>query len=246
MPRPGEYTYFEQIGEEGRQHSVNKPFSDDGTPRFFLDMGVIFSLLPKPPARVLDCGCGTGWLSYFLARKGYHVVGQDCNADAVALARTSPVFLKTSGSVEFVCSDFEALGYRDEFDGIVFYASLHHSQAVDEAVECAYNALRPGGVFIAIEPGRGHGKAAEETIKKFDVGDRDMPPWLVVQLGKQVGFRERRIYQHAGQLASTLYQELPHSARLKRIWGVPGVRVLALVLSVLVLKRYNGTVWMRK
>lgn len=246
MPRPGEYTYLQQIGEEGRQHSVNKPFSDDETPRFFLDMGVIFSLLPKPPARVLDCGCGTGWLSYFLARKGYEVIGQDCSADAIALAKANPMFLKTGGAVDFVCSDFEGLNYNNEFDAIIFYASLHHSQEEDKAIQCAYNALKSGGIFIAIEPGSGHGKLSEETIKKFDVGDRDMPPHLVVQHGKRVGFREFKVYQHAGQLSSTLYQEPPHSAQLKKIWGIPGVKLLVLVLSILFLKRYNGTVWMRK
>lgn len=246
MPRPGEFTYFAQIGEEGRNHSVNKPFSDSESPRFFMDMGAIFSFLPAPPARILDCGCGTGWLSYFLARKGYNVVGQDCNSDAIELAKTHPVFLKTGGSIDFVCGDFESLNYNNEFDAIIFYSSLHHSQDERKAIICAYKALKTGGVFIAIEPGVGHGAASVGTIAEFDVGDRDMPPSLVVRVGKEAGFRERKIVQHAGQLASALYGEEPHSPLLQKLWKIPGAKYAVLFASILFLKRRNGTVWMRK
>ncbi len=206
----------------------------------------MFSLLPKSPARVLDCGCGTGWLSYFLARKGYSVVGQDCNAEAIAMAKINPLFVKTGGQIDFVCSDFETLDYENEFDAIVFYASLHHAQREQEAIECAYRALKRGGIMIAIEPSTGHGELSRQTIEEYDVGDRDMPPYLVVRIAKRVGFREWRIHQHAGQLTSTLYQELPHSARLRKLWRIPGFRLLSLALSILVFKRFNGTVWLRK
>lgn len=245
MPAKGEYTYFEQIGEEGRVHSINKPFSDSETPRLFMDMGAIFSLLPRAPARVLECGCGTGWLSYFLARKGYTVVGQDCNTEAIDLARSNPVFRRDS-TPEFVCSDFEALGYKDEFDAILFYASLHHSQEEQKTIRGAYCALRENGVFIAIEPGLGHHAKSRGTIDKYDVGDRDMPPNLVVRLGKRAGFRETHIYQHPGQLTSMLYREEPHSTLIKKVCRVPGGRYLLLFLNLLVFRRYNGLVWMRK
>jgi len=245
MPAPGELTYFQQIGEEGRQHSINKPFSDSETPRFFMDMGAIFSLLPPPPARVLDCGCGTGWMSYFLSRKGYDVVGQDCSKDAIELARANPVFLK-EGKAKFVCSDFEDLGYQDEFDAVLFYSSLHHSQQEAKAIQNAYLALKPDGVFLAIEPGCGHAASSQVTVQEFEVAERDMPPHLVVKAGKKAGFREARIYQHPGQLISTLYGSQPHSALLRKLWQLPGARILSLLASLLFFKRFNGLVWMRK
>jgi len=246
MPTIGEFTYFERIGESGRSHALNKPFSDDETARSFLDMGAIFALLPKAPDRVLECGCGTGWLSYFLARKGYDVVGQDCNADAVALAKSHPVFSHRGGSVEFVCSDFEKLDYSSEFDAVVFYAALHHSQSEDRTIASAYKALRPGGVLIAVEPGVGHAAKSQAAINEYQLGDRDMPPYLVIRHGKRAGFKEWAVFQHAGQLASTLYGQPPHSSKLRRLWAIPGTKLLALLSSVVFLKRFNGTVWMRK
>lgn len=245
MPRAGEYTYFEKIGPEGRRHSINKPFSGAETPRLFMDMGALFSLLPPPPARILECGCGTGWLCYFLARKGYDVVGQDCSSDAIQLARTNALFTET-GKVEFLCSDFEELGFENEFDAVVFYAALHHAQRAREAIHGACRALRKGGVFVAVEPGRGHQAAAGKTIEKCDVGDRDMPPRLVVREGRRAGFTETRIYQHPGQLTSTLYAERPHSKALSGLWRIPGMRVIFLLASILFYKRFNGLVWMKK
>ena len=111
MPKAGELTYYERIGEAGRRHAVLKPFSDDECGLYLMRAGALLSLLPPPPARVLDCGCGTGWLSYFLAQRGYQVVATDISPDAIALAKANPVF--ADGPVpEFVVADSEAAGSR--------------------------------------------------------------------------------------------------------------------------------------
>src|SRR5689334_17377984 len=107
MPRSGEPTYYDRIGEDGRRHAVGKPFTDDHCGLYLLRAGALFSLLPRPPARVLDCGCGTGWLSYFLARRGYDVVGTDLSEDAIALARSHPMFADGPAPV-FAVRDSEA------------------------------------------------------------------------------------------------------------------------------------------
>ena len=63
MAKQDEAEYFERIGEDGRQHAANKPYSDPRCGAFFLDLGMLFSVLPQPPARILDLGVGTGWTS---------------------------------------------------------------------------------------------------------------------------------------------------------------------------------------
>ena len=244
MPRPGELTYFRTIGEEGRRISVNKPFSNNQA-RFFLDLGALFSLLPPPPARVLECGCGTGWVSRFLAKRGYEVVGQDCAQDAIDLARDNPMFIEP-GAVSFECSDYEDMSYHEEFDAVVFYASLHHAQREDKALRCAYAALKPNGVLIAVEPGLGHEKRVRWFAQKYDVLDRDMPPLRVTRLGKKIGFRKTRVFQHSGQLASVLYGEAPHSKWLRFAWHLPGFRPLVLLGNLLFWKHLNGIIWMQK
>ena len=77
MPKQGEVNYVERIGESGRSHIAGKPISDENCGGLLTDMGCLITLLPSPPARILDLGVGSGWTSMFLGRRGYDVVGQD-------------------------------------------------------------------------------------------------------------------------------------------------------------------------
>jgi SAM-dependent methyltransferase len=47
----------------------------------------LLPLLPPPPARVADLGCGTGSLSLLMAEAGHHVSGLDISPAMVASAR---------------------------------------------------------------------------------------------------------------------------------------------------------------
>ena len=241
MPRAGEYTYLSSISEEALARGLNKPFSPEERARQFLDLGAIYSLLPPAPARILDAGCGAGWLSRFIARAGYSVLGMDCSSEAIELARGYEHFAN-EGDVTFEVGDFEQCDFTEEFDAIIFYAALHHTQDLEASLHCAYKALKTGGIMLAIEPGAGHGELADEHATKYDLGDRDMPPKLIKQVAKQIGFSEFHCYQHSGQLHSCLYGGQPNSEKLRKLWHIPGVRYLALVASMLYLKRNNGTV----
>jgi SAM-dependent methyltransferase len=205
MPRPGELTYYERLGEAGRRHSIGKPFSDDECGLYLLRAGALFSLLPPPPARVLDCGCGTGWLAYFLAQRGYDVVATDVSPDAIRLAREHRLFGNDGGAPQFRVADSESLTFAAEFDAVVFFDSLHH--AIDEAaaLRSAYRALRTGGVCIALEPGRGHRRKSRDVDAAFDVTDKDMPPWHVCRVARRVGFSTCRVAPAPQHLGKALY-----------------------------------------
>jgi SAM-dependent methyltransferase len=204
MPRPGELTYYERIGDAGRAHAVGKPFSDDDCGLYLMRVGALFSLLPPPPARVLDCGCGTGWLSYFLARRGYDVVGTDVSTDAIRLANANPVF-RDGASPVFCVADSESLTFESEFDAVVFFDSLHH--AIDEAAALrgAFRALKRGGVCVALEPGRGHARKSAMVDAEFDVTDKDMPPLHVCRVGRRAGFSRCRVVPAPQHLGKALY-----------------------------------------
>lgn len=207
-PRHGELTYYERIGESGRQHAIGKPFSDEDCGLYLMRAGALFTVLPPPPARILDCGCGTGWLSYFLARRGYDVVGADVSEDAIRLAQANPMFRNGPAPV-FVVADSESLSFHDEFDAVVFFDSLHH--AVDETatlatLTAAFRALKRGGVCIALEPGRGHARKSRAVDAQFDVTDRDMPPSRVCRAGRRAGFSRTRILPAPQHLGKALYR----------------------------------------
>jgi SAM-dependent methyltransferase len=221
MPRPGELVYYEAIGEQGRAHALGKPFTDDDCGLNLMQVGGILSLLPARPARVLECGCGTGWLSYLMCKSGYEVVGTDVAPHAVELARANPVF-QGFGTPDFVVADSENLPFENEFDAVIFFGSLHHSLDEQAAVNSAYRALKPGGRCIASETGPHHAEGAAEISRRFDVTDKDMPPKVILKLGKAAGFRKRRVYVRPDELGRYLF--LPTSAsdpfktRLMRSW----------------------------
>jgi SAM-dependent methyltransferase len=190
MGKQGEIHYLRNIGESGLCHAVNKPFSDPNCHLYLTDLGAILALLPPPPARLLDLGCGTGWTSAFFARRGYEVVGVDICADMIAQANQLRERAALP-SLRFVECDYEEMAFREEFDAAVFFDALHH--AVDEslALRRAFRSLKPGGRCVTREPGEGHAQAATsvEAVAKYGVTEKDMPPAKIIALGRAAGFR---------------------------------------------------------
>jgi SAM-dependent methyltransferase len=198
MAKIGEINYVRNLHGPEVAHAVHKPFSDAECWRYLQEMGAVFFLLPPPPARLLDMGCGTGWTSRFFARAGYDVVGVDIAPDMIRLADEAR---RDEGleNLRFAVYDYEELPYEGEFDAVVFYDALHH--AVDEAlaVAQAYRALVPGGRCLTSEPGEGHADnpLTRAAVHRFGVTEKDMPPGRVVELGRRAGFRTFRAYPHS-------------------------------------------------
>jgi 2-polyprenyl-3-methyl-5-hydroxy-6-metoxy-1,4-benzoquinol methylase len=92
--------------------------------------------LPKPPARVLEVGCGAGDLARSLAGLGYDVIAIDPDAPKGA------IFRKVS------LEDFSESG---SFDAVVASRSLHHLPDVTVALTKIHELLRPGGLLIINE-----------------------------------------------------------------------------------------------
>jgi SAM-dependent methyltransferase len=247
MPRSGELTYYQQIGEEGRRHAATKPFSDRFRGPQLMQVGAVLDLLPPPPARVLECGCGTGWLSTMIQRCGYHVVGVDVSEYAIGMCRASAVFEGPFADVSpptFLVADTERMTFRDEFDVVLFFDSLHHS--VDElaAVRAAYRALKPGGMMIASETPPGHHENSIECEDRFDVTEKDMPPGLIVRLGRAAGFRRHRIYPRADEIGRFLYsgrREVP-TWRSRLFTRPPFNWLVTLALCTVLKSRFGITV----
>jgi SAM-dependent methyltransferase len=229
MAKQGEVDYLRQIGEEGVEHAVNKPFSDRYCAGNLMQIGALMALLPPPPARLLDVGCGTGWTSVFFARHGYEVVGVDISPDMIFHANRIKEKDKIA-NLEFAVADYEALSFSNAFDCAVFYDSLHHAVDEVEAVRMVHRALRPGGVCLTSEPGKGH--AANEAVaaatKRYNVTEKDMPPKRIRQIGAQVGFRAFQVFPHAGDLKRSIYAT-EAGTRLDRLAAKLGpLRVLVL------------------
>jgi len=200
-----EAAYFRNIPDEALVQSAAKPFSVPDRGRLLVEIGAVLSLLPEPPGRILDLGCGTGWTSSFLARSGYDVVGVDLSPEAVDTARAAfPL-----PSLAFAIHDFDeplpqSFGL---FDAVVFFDTLHHAEDERRPLRAAYLALRDGGVCVACEPGTGHAvsEGSIHAVATFGGRERAMPPPQVVAAGREAGSTD----QPAGDVAEAGAGETP-------------------------------------
>src|SRR5258705_7800203 len=105
----------------------------------------------RAPLDALDVGCGTGFLSLELARRGHRVTGVDFAPQMLAEARRKAAS-EQSLAVRFEEGDAEALQFSDaSFDLVitrhVLWTLPHPEAAIDEWMR----VLRPGGRLAGID-----------------------------------------------------------------------------------------------
>lgn len=121
--------------------------------RFFL------ANMPKPAGRVLEIGCGPGFVSLELARAGFRVTGLDVSAAALEvaerMAKENP-FTETWGEANYIRADFLQWSSinQEKFDAIIFFGSLHHFPEPAQVLDRALPHLAEGGRVMAYEPAR--------------------------------------------------------------------------------------------
>lgn len=107
-----------------------------------------------PSCRVLDVGCGNGFLAGQFLGRGCPVVGVDLSQQGVALARkTYP-----EARFEVLPADERVLENLKErpFDLVISTEVVEHLYAPRPFVKGCHAALRPGGRFICSTPYHGY------------------------------------------------------------------------------------------
>ncbi|SDN45542.1 class I SAM-dependent methyltransferase [Allokutzneria albata] len=98
-------------------------------------------LLPPPPARVLEVGCGRGALAAALVDLGYAVVGVDRSAEMATAAGER--------GVTVIQADVHEVS--GEYDVVLFTRSLHHAEDLDGILAHTGSLLAPNGQIIIEE-----------------------------------------------------------------------------------------------
>jgi SAM-dependent methyltransferase len=118
-------------------------------------------LLPPPPARVLDAGAGTGFLSLLLAREGYRVTALDL-APAM-LAQLNAKAQRRRLSIEIVegnASEPSGVGY----DAVVERHLVWTLPDPRAALE-AWRQVAPTGTLVLLESSWGAHAGASEQLR---------------------------------------------------------------------------------
>jgi SAM-dependent methyltransferase len=121
-----------------------------GNGRFvaLLAESLVAILQPQAGERILDLGCGDGFLTRRIGESGAVVVGVDSSPQMIAAARERGVDAHHIGG--------EKLPFDQEFDAVVSNAALHWMRDQDAVLQGVYRALKPGGRFVAECGGQGN------------------------------------------------------------------------------------------
>jgi SAM-dependent methyltransferase len=139
MPAPDAFT-MPQTWDPARYIANARFVAELGTP-------VVELLAPVLGERILDLGCGDGFLTKKLADLGCAVVGVDASAAQVDAARKLGLDARVL--------DAESLPFEGEFDAVFSNATLHWMKDPDAAIDGAWRALKPGGRFVGECGGEG-------------------------------------------------------------------------------------------
>jgi ubiquinone/menaquinone biosynthesis C-methylase UbiE len=98
---------------------------------------------------VIDLGCGPGFLSVELARKGYRGVGLDGAAAMVERCRRQAAGEGIADLWQYEVGDVEAIPFEDaRFDAAICAGVIEYLPSDQRLISEAARVLRPGGRFI--------------------------------------------------------------------------------------------------
>lgn len=138
-----------------------------------LGLPVLELLNPQPGERILDVGCGDGWLTEKLAHIGCEVVGVDGSAEQIAAAQAR--------GLTAMVMDGQQLTFEHEFDAVFSNAALHWMKPAEAVIVGVRRALRKNGRFVA-EMG-GHGNVAiirsalHAALRQRGIDPETVDPW---------------------------------------------------------------------
>jgi SAM-dependent methyltransferase len=106
-----------------------------------------------PGRKILDVGCGAGYVSLELARNGHHVVAIDISKANIDVARrmlAENPYRDGFGSLRYEHQPFHLA--EGAYDVVLFSVSLHHMPDVEGVVRRAREMVKPGGWLLCHEP----------------------------------------------------------------------------------------------
>lgn len=127
--------------------------------RFICEFGI--EILPwldaKPGERILDLGCGDGYVTERIAQSGADVLGIDSSEDMLAAARARGLAVQHA--------DILDLPFEAEFDAVFTNSVLHwvpdHARAASQIAK----ALKPGGRLVGDCGGHGNLAAIRTALR---------------------------------------------------------------------------------
>jgi trans-aconitate 2-methyltransferase len=152
---------------------------------------VVQLLAPQNGERILDIGCGTGYLTNLIAQAGARVIGIDSSASMIQRAQAvyPDLDLRILSATDFY--------FDTPFDAVFSNAVLHWVLDKESALDCIARALRPGGRLVLEMGGKGNNEGILVPMRKLLMrrgyhANAATQPWYFPSLAEYTTLLERR------------------------------------------------------
>lgn len=190
---------------ESRRRDMCKPFGQSfRTKEYLSHLSMLLELLDdltnRPEARILELGCGEGWMAECIALSGYDVCATSLSARDVAEAQKRVDALKAKdvgARLQFrvapMESVHEALAEVEPFDVVFVYEALHHAFSWQSTFHSVYECLAPGGWFVICnEPNLAHTFVSYRVAKLSNTHEIGLSKRKMLKELRRTGFRQTR------------------------------------------------------
>ncbi len=147
-------------------------------------------LNPKPGESILDIGCGTGQLTAKIAQTGCEITGIDHASSMIEKAKQNYPHLF------FNVADARTFQVDQPVDAVFSNAVLHWIKEANEAIASIYQALKPGGRFVAEFGGKGNiqaiAQALNSALEAIAISAPARNPWYFPSIGEYATLLEQQ------------------------------------------------------
>lgn len=132
-------------------------------------ISVLNNILPLLVRRkVLDIGCGSGSLTFYIAKQGFKVLGLDISQRAVKSCKSNARLLNLAKKTHFEVANFPEEFPKGKFDLVICSEIIEHIKNDNECLLKIHNLLSKNGILIISAPSSNSLLYKVGLLKEFD------------------------------------------------------------------------------